>query len=60
LLDAHKSGEGNAQKLANAFFELPDLFPSELTGNAEWTKAVINYLAVIKENGLAASIPSST
>lgn len=60
LLDAHKSGEGNAQKIANTFFELPDLLPSELTGNAEWTNAVINYLAVIKENGLAASIPSST
>ncbi|MFK7903085.1 MAG: mannitol dehydrogenase family protein, partial [Nitratireductor sp.] len=44
LMRAYKEGDGNADKICELFYQLPDLFPSELINSDAWKIAVSNYL----------------
>ena len=56
LLAAFKEGDFNAEKICEAFFSLPDLFPKALVASGQWRQKVSSYLEQTLEAGIEASI----
>lgn len=52
LMAAFKSGEGKAEKITQAFFEIPELFPDRLSTSTEWKMAVTGHLNELMDHGI--------